>query len=239
MIVFVSQPLSLQQTQHIRRDLGLLRVDQEPADLFYLSYQNEKLLLKKKQSREHGIYIDFVEAEKKFLRQKISAKKDLLAKAVGVEKGLRVCDLTMGLAGDSFKMCYFGAQVYALEKNKALWCLGQNAAWRYQQNQNIELKLSLENISFLEGIDRQITQNDVFYLDPMYSHERSALPRKEMQYLAEITMANTDDELRAVCEKIFTQKKKLVIKRAPQAPHLCAYKPKRSFEGKMVRFDVY
>ncbi|MBY0384113.1 class I SAM-dependent methyltransferase, partial [bacterium] len=188
---------------------------------------------------EHGIFVDFVESETEFKRQKISPKKDLLAKAIGVEKGLRVCDLTLGLAGDSFKLCHFGVQIHAFEKNKALWALSQNALWRYQQKQNCELKLSIENKSFLEGIDSQFATTDVFYLDPMYSHERSALPRKEMQYLAEITTPSAEEELREVCEKIFSQKKKLVVKRAPQAQHICGFKPKRSVEGKMVRFDVY
>lgn len=238
MIVFVAQPLSSQQKQHLTNDLGLTLSDQEPQDSFYLSFQEEKLTLQKKQSREHGIFVDFAETEKEFVRQKMSAKKDLLAKAVGVEKGLRVCDLTLGLAGDSFKMCYFGAQVYAFEKNKALWCLSQNAIWRYIQDCK-EIQLSIKNTSFLEGIDTQIRNNEVFYLDPMYSHERSALPRKEMQYLAEIAAFNSDDELMELCEKIFAQKKKLVVKRAPQAAPLCGLKPKRSVEGKMVRFDVY
>jgi 16S rRNA (guanine1516-N2)-methyltransferase len=235
----VAQPLSSQQNQHLSKDLGLQIVDQDPQDLFYLCFQQEKLSLKKRQSREHGIFVDFLDSEKEFMRQKISPKKDLLAKAIGLEKDLKVCDLTLGLAGDSFKLCYFGAQVHAFEKNKSLWALSQNALWRYQQSKNHELRLSLTNTSFLDGIDSQLLQNDVFYLDPMYSHERSALPRKEMQYLAELTEPNTEVELRTICEKIFSHKKKLVIKRAPQAPQLCGFKPKRSVEGKMVRFDVY
>lgn len=238
-MVFVAEPLSSQQKQHFVHDLELQWVDHEPQEPFYLSVHEDKLVLKKKQSREHGIFVDFVEAEKEFARQKISAKKDLLAKAVGIEKGLRVCDLTLGLAGDSFKMCYFGARVHAFEKNKALWALSQNATWRYLQTQQSEIPLSMENRSFLDGIDSQLAISEVFYLDPMYSHERSALPRKEMQYLAEITMPNTEEELREVCEKIFSHKKKLVIKRAPQAEVLCGFKPKRSVEGKMVRFDIY
>jgi 16S rRNA (guanine1516-N2)-methyltransferase len=196
------------------------------------------LSLKKAHSREHGVSIDFFKQQKEYQRQKLSRKKDLLARAIGIEDGLRVCDLTLGLAGDAFKLAYLGAKIYGYEENPWVGALVINALWR-AQNEGLSLALEINRCSFVDSLSKEFLRQDVFYMDPMYAHDRTALPRKEMQYLAEIVPPTDEALLANTVEKILTAKKKLVIKRAPQSPPLANIKPHRSVEGKMVRFDIY
>lgn len=238
MNIYVKDPISPGDRDHLVKDLCAQIVQEDPEEDFILAFRSPLLQLQRRNSREHGIVVDFTEAKNEFLRQKLSRKKDLLARAIGAEPGLRICDLTLGLAGDSFKLCFFGATVTGYEENQKLWALVQNAVWRFKNaGESIALKPIHRNFS--ESFSQELLINDVFYLDPMYTHERSALPRKEMQYLAEITNSTSEEAMKLVIESVRQTKKKLVVKRAPQAEFLCGIKPRRSVEGKMVRFDIY
>jgi len=55
---------------------------------------------------------------------------DLLGKAVGIKKNLKVCDLTLGLAQDSLKLVFLGAQVTGIEQNPWVFALVENALER-------------------------------------------------------------------------------------------------------------
>jgi 16S rRNA (guanine1516-N2)-methyltransferase len=241
--IYCADALSEQEQRHVLRDLGgvLQKFTEPTADetsLFFLSFHKSVLSLKKKQSKEHGIQVDFYKEQKNYQSQKLSRKKDLLARAVGVEPGLRVCDLTLGLAGDAFKLSYLGAQVVGYEENQMVWALVQNALWRTKK-EGLSLTLKALHLNFEEKLEQELSQQDVFYMDPMYAHERRSLPRKEMQYLAEMLLPSDDNRLANSIDTILAAHKKLVIKRAPQSGPLANRKPQRSIEGKMVRFDVY
>lgn len=238
MIVLIHSDITESQKTYLQQNLKLDLTQTEPATAFYLSFQEDYLRLQKRQSREHGIVVDFLEDQKDYQRQKITVKKDLLAKAIGVEPGLKVCDLTMGLAGDSYKLCYFGASVTAIEENPFLVLLVCDGLRRYEENKN-QMDLKICEGSFHTHLPAMVLSHDVFYLDPMYEHERTALPRKEMQYLAEIAQPTPQERLQEVIDTCRATQKKLVVKRAPQSEPICGVKPRRSVDGKMVRFDIY
>ena len=242
MIVFCSDsiPDSItdEQQEHCTKDLKAKIVKVLPENDFYLEFtpQSSRLSLKRNHSNEHGIFVDFESDEQKYKQQRISSGKDLLARAIGVEPGISICDLTLGLAGDAFKLCYFGAQVIGYEKNEFVWALVENAKWRWNQK-NTPLKFMPINADSCEAL--QSLNAEVFYLDPMFNLVRTALPRKGMQYLDHITAPTPDKDLEAIVSRVKEAKKKLVVKRALQSDWLCGFKPTRSVEGKMVRFDIY
>ncbi len=238
MKILVAPETTEAQKKYLVDELQAEPVTVDPETAYYLFFQENKLRLQKRQSREHGVVVDFLEDQKNYQRQKISPKKDLLAKAVGVEPGLKVCDLTMGLAGDSFKLCYFGAKVTAIEENPLLVALVKDGQRRFIEGGH-NLFLQIRQGSFQNFLEEMIQNHEVFYLDPMYEHDRTALPRKEMQYLAEISQPTPTEALQLVLDSCKQAKKKLVVKRAPQSKPICEVLPKRSVEGKMVRFDVY
>ncbi len=245
--------MTTEQQDHCTKDLKATLVTQLPEAEFYLEFtpQSSRVSLKRNNSNEHGIFVDFESDEQKYKQQRISSGKDLLARAIGVEPGIAICDLTLGLAGDAFKLCYFGAQVAGYEKNPFVWALVENATWRWNQGRGIQQDkpLSLKPINADSCEALQLAKTDasasafstaeVFYLDPMFNLVRTALPRKGMQYLDHITSPTPENDLESILMGLKEAKKKLVVKRALQSDWLCGYKPSRSVEGKMVRFDIY
>jgi 16S rRNA (guanine1516-N2)-methyltransferase len=229
--------MTSEQQEHLTKDLNASVATQLPETDFYLEFspQTSRLSLKRNHSNEHGIFVDFESDEHKYKQQRISSGKDLLARAIGVEPGISICDLTLGLAGDAFKLCYFGAQVVGYEKNEFVWALVKNATWRWNQK-NKPLLLNSINA---DSMTADFTSAEVFYLDPMFNLVRTALPRKGMQYLDLITAPTPEKDLDVILVGAKEAKKKLVVKRALQSDWLCGYKPSRSVEGKMVRFDIY
>ena len=73
----------------------------------------------------------------------------------------------------------------------------------------------------------------------MFTHKRSALPKKDMQYLADLVEPTGDDDYRDIMQWLISKRRRLVIKRARQDGPLCNIEPKHSIEGKMTRFDIY
>ncbi len=238
MKICIPQDVRAEAAEFLQAELGAELVITAPQEEFFLSYEDQRLVLKKNNSNEHGIFVDLAENYQKFSKQKLTSKKDLLARAVGCEKGLRVCDMTLGLASDASRLLYFDAVVTGYEEQELIWALSKEALWRWQKI-DPETTLQVHCGSSWEKLSEIINDHDVFYFDPMYSHERSALPKKEMQYLAQITTDTDGDKLLQIVENLVEKKKKVVLKRAPQADYLGERKPRRSVEGKMVRFDVY
>lgn len=210
-----------------------------PED-FYLEHNSETnvLAIFKKGAKDSGLSIDFEKSLKEFRRQKMSARTDLLARALGFKKEMKVADLTLGLAQDSLKLAYFGADVTGVEAQPWIFALLKNAQERAMDDEAVK-RLNIVVGSSLDWIDRLLPVNEAFYLDPMFNHKRRALPKKGMQYLAEIARDTEEGDWLLLMDKIRDARKRLVVKRPPKAEPLCGVEPLRSVEGKMIRFDVY
>ncbi|MGE3973377.1 MAG: class I SAM-dependent methyltransferase [Bdellovibrionales bacterium] len=212
-----------------------------------MSERKEELKLRKTDEglELEGIRLDFELQLRKLKMQPLS--KQPLLKALGSLKDSPfVLDATAGLAKDAFLMALKGHHVTALEQNKSLFLLVQDAIAR--SNGKVEALKFLEHLNensfeFLQKLKEK--KFDAIYLDPMYpQRESSALPKKEMQVLRELlhvdekTFEQTDEDttqlLTLALEK---SKKRVVLKRPLWAPKLS--KPRHSQEGKLSRFDVY
>lgn len=215
-------------------------VDARPTSGFYFEFVTEtcELRLHRGGSKDRGLCVDFQEERAAYRLQKLSLRKDLLARAVGVEDGLKLCDLTLGLAQDAYKMAYLGAKVTGVERHPVVAALVKNAIERGKDLPELQgFQLVYGEAKYV--VDQHGGEFEVFYLDPMYSHKRKALPKKEMQYLSELVDAGSDDDYRPLIESLQSARRKLVVKRPRQDGPLCGIPPKRVVEGKMVRFDVY
>lgn len=209
-----------------------------PPSGFYFETRQERLTLRRENERDSGLCLDFTADFKEFERQKISAKKNILGRALAAGIGVRVCDLTLGVAGDSSLLVYWGCSVVGVEKNPVVRALVNDALAHGPQVLREGLRViedSLQN--FVASWD--LSSFDVFYLDPMFQHKRSALPKKEMQYLAQLVEPEDERSYLPPLERLIHLKKKIVVKRAVQAPPLGGLKPLRSLESKMLRFDHY
>jgi 16S rRNA (guanine1516-N2)-methyltransferase len=208
-----------------------------PLNEYYLEYliAEDCIVLQKQNGPESPLFVDFKKNIEEWRRQKLSAKSDLLAKAFGGVKDKKIMDLTLGLAADSLKLVFFGAHVTAVERQPLVYGLVYDALMR---EKNINL-----NIRFGNAID--ITSDDfdsfeAFYLDPMFDLEkRTALPKKKMQFLHDIIGVNSDAEFLPLVQRLISKKKRVVIKRHPNAPAFGGLTPKRIYAGKKVRFEVF
>ncbi len=214
---------------------------QPPDTGFYLYFDesSHQLRLCRADTRDKGLMVDFKDAFQSYRTQKLSPAKDLLSRALGFDDSKKICDLTMGLAQDTAKLLYLGFTVTGVERDPIVAALVKNAMDRAIDEPAIS-RLSLHWGDQKDFLKRpEATLFDAYYLDPMFHHKRSALPKKDMQYLAEIVDESDDEDYRQVIETLQGWKKRLVIKRARQAKPLCEIKPRHSLEGKMIRFDVY
>lgn len=207
-----------------------------PNDPYYLVYQEGKIGLHKKEGPEQPLTLDFEAQWNEWRRQRISPKTDLLARACAVKPGVKILDITMGLANDSLKLVYFGAHVTAVERNPLVYALATDAL--YESGLEVHLQTFLGH--GCEYAETHFTEFDVVYLDPMfYLEKRTALPKKKMQFLSDLLEENTDHQFASTVEFLRKHKKRVVIKRHPDAPSFFGLKPKAIYKGKTIRFEVF
>lgn len=163
--------------------------------------------------------IDFDENKIDYQRKGIS-KKDLLARAVGIKStGLRILDLTAGLAIDAVHLARLGCRVTSLERNPKLYALLE-AAWARTHRDDVKsiqfIKADANDYLLEQG--ENIKENfDVIYYDPMYPEKKkTALPRKEMQIFRELVGEDVDSE-EVLKAGLKSQIRRLVMKRPLKA----------------------
>jgi len=165
----------------------------------------------------------------------------LLARVVGLHKQreLRVLDATAGLGRDGFTLAALGAQVTLAERNPTLATLLTDARRRALLDPASAAAAARTEIICLDS--RQLMgappRFDVVYLDPMYpGRGKSALAKKEMQLLRELTGGDADaDELLAAANA----RRRVVVKRPRSAPPLGGQAPSLQLDGTQARFDIY
>ena len=212
--------------------------------LYLLVLDQEKLALIKTTTKNlKPFYVDFCEGKLAFRKKTMSAKNDLLAKAIGVKKYSQplVVDTTTGLGRDSFLLMTLGCKVIMLERNPVLYLLLKDG-WRRFAEKFPEVYAEFDS-QLLYQDAKQFLQTekkfDVIYLDPMFpARTKSALVKKEMQFLHEIVgLADDTQELFALSIK--TAKYRVVVKRPLHAASITELTPSFYYKGKVIRYDIY
>lgn len=178
-------------------------------------------------------------AFKKRIKQSIT-EKDLLRKALGPAKGLKILDATAGLCRESLRMAYWGHSVWSCERSQAL-CEHLKAAFAEASTDEF-YETWISRITFVaqstEDFLKQYSENfDVIVIDPMFPEEkRKALPKKDLQFLRTLVDSNDNSEfLLQSCLPRAT--KKLLLKRPLKAATLG--NPIHSYTGRAHRWDSY
>ena len=191
------------------------------------------------QGGDFSIKADFNEALKRLSRQRLSAKKDLLARSVGLDKnpGARILDATLGLGKDAFHLAYLGANVVGVERDPVPFILVESAL----KNAPVDaIKGSIEchfgrTEEFLEEAELQF---DALYLDPMFEDiEKKSLPKKEMQFLRS-RQREKGGETEIIERALRKGIERIVVKRPLKGSELYPG-PKMKLIGKMIRYDIY
>jgi len=165
-----------------------------------------------------------------------------LVRAIG--KNVKtVIDATAGLGRDSYTLAVYGYDVTSYERCADVAEMLKAGLTEALDNPSTAQFVS-GHLKFISGdsiqeLDRIDNRPDAIYLDPMYPPKRrkSALAKKEIQFLRQLVGDDTDSyTLFKTAMEI--AKDRVVVKR-PHYAEPVLDKPSMSYQGKLVRFDVY
>lgn len=165
-------------------------------------------------------------------------------KAVGAKNGERpvILDCTAGLGSDAWLLAAAGCQVTCIERQPFVHALledGLRRAHAIKPEVCARVRL-LPCQPALQALGNwsESWRPDTIYIDPMFPGERKTAEKKAMKVLRLLAGNDQDDDALLTPARLLA-KRRVVVKRPTQAPHLDGVKPGLAFEGKGFRFDVY
>ena len=234
----------LENTLALELGVPVIRKTDQAYD-FLLRITSQGLGLEPVDGRSGAVRVDFAAGKARHRRVFGGGKGQQVAKAVGVQGGVRpsILDLTAGLGGDAFVLASLGCRVSMVERQSVVRALLADGLARGELDIDVgdivagmSLKKgdALSVMSAWEGVAPQ-----VIYLDPMFPHSgKSAQVKKEMALFRQLVGSDEDaDTLLAPALALATHR--VVVKRPRIAPDLAQHKPMYRLEGKSNRFDIY
>ncbi|MGY6274663.1 class I SAM-dependent methyltransferase [Methylomonas sp. MgM2] len=209
---------------------------------FFLCYRDGCLKLLDKQTlRKGGLFVE-IDPRPGEQHSYPAPKKDLLAQAVG-KKTQIVVDATAGWAQDSLSLFRMGYQVTSIERSPVMAALIMDGYKRLAEKDWVQRR-GLQAPELLIGNSIELLANlpekpDCIYLDPMFPAKRkkSAATRKSMAILHDILGDDLDRE--ALFEAAIAATGRRVVVKSPDYAEPMGGKPSESFQGKLLRYDVY
>jgi 16S rRNA (guanine1516-N2)-methyltransferase len=209
---------------------------------FFLSWREGCLkLLDKELLKKGGLVVD-IEPRHGEQRSWPAPKKGALAQALG-RKTRTVVDATTGWGQDSLHIFRMGFELVCMERSPVMAELLIDAFQRLAEQDWMQ-KLSLQPPRLLIGNAVELlaileTQPDCIYLDPMFPPKRkkSALAKKSMMVLRDL-LGDDQDKGQLFAAALSATGKRVVVK-SPDYAEPLGGKPNESFQGKLLRYDVY
>ncbi|MEO4049037.1 class I SAM-dependent methyltransferase [Pseudomonas sp. CAU 1711] len=191
------------------------------------------------------VRVDFVEGAVAHRRLYGGGSGQMIAKAVGVQPGVRPCvlDATAGLGRDAFVLATLGCRMTLIERQPIIAALLEDGLARAVRD--AEVAPIAAQMRLLAGNAIELMHNwqgeppQVIYLDPMFPHrDKSALVKKEMRLFRPLVGDDLDAPalLRAA---LGLASHRVVVKRPRKAPVVEGGKPSYALEGKSSRYDIY
>ncbi|MEI6146686.1 MAG: class I SAM-dependent methyltransferase [Methylococcales bacterium] len=222
------------------RDSSVAGFDQNEA--FFLCWRDGCLkLLDQELLKKGGLVVD-IEPRHGEQRSWPAPKQGALAQALG-RKTKTVVDATTGWGQDSLHIFRMGYELICIERSPIMSELLTDGFQRlahvdWMQNLNLQPPqlLSGNAISLLENLN---TPPDCIYLDPMFPPKRkkSALAKKSMTILRDL-LGDDEDKEQLFTAALAACGKRVVVK-SPDYAEPLGGKPTESFQGKLMRYDVY
>jgi len=216
--------------------------DFDKQELFFLSWREGCLkLLDKELLKKGGLAVD-IEPRSGEQRSWPAPKQGALAQALG-RKTRTVVDATTGWGQDSLHIFRMGYELVCMERSPVMVELLIDAFNRLAEQDWMQ-KLNLQPPRLLEGNAIELlttleNQADCIYLDPMFPPKRkkSALARKSMRILHDL-LGDDQDKEQLFAAALTAAGKRIVVK-SPDYAEPLGGKPNESFQGKLLRYDVY
>jgi len=191
------------------------------------------------------IRVDFVSGALAHRRQFGGGSGQLIAKAVGIQSGVRptILDATAGLGRDAFVLACLGCHVHMIERHPVVAALLADGLRRAALDvdvaeivQRMPLQVG-DAIELMRGWTAQPPQ--VVHLDPMFpSRDKSALVKKEMR-LFQPLVGGDDDAPELLAAALVLASHRVVVKRPRKAPAIAGVAPSYSLDAKSSRYDIY
>lgn len=191
------------------------------------------------------VRVDFVEGAAAHRRQFGGGSGQMIAKAVGVQPGVRprLLDATAGLGRDAFVLASLGCEVALIERQPLVAALLEDGLARAARDPEVapimaQMRLLTGNaVEIMRAWQGEPPQ--VIYLDPMFPHrDKSALVKKEMRLFR--PLVGDDLDAPALLEAALAlASHRVVVKRPRKAPCIDGAKPSYQLEGKSSRYDIY
>lgn len=169
-------------------------------------------------------------------------KTGALAHALG-RKTKTVIDATTGWGQDSLHIFRMGYQLVCIERSPVMFEL-LNDAFKRLAEQEWMRGLGIEPPTLLAGnaieiLTRLQSPPDCIYIDPMFPPKRkkSALAKKSMVVLRDL-LGDDEDKEELFLAAMNAAGRRVVVK-SPDYAEPLAGKPSESFQGKLLRYDVY
>lgn len=225
--------------------LGLACAEGDDADFAVQVGDDGVQLLQLGPDSPGPVRVDFVEGAAAHRRQFGGGSGQMIAKAVGVQPGVRphILDATAGLGRDAFVLATLGCEMQLIERQPLIAALLEDGLARAARDLEVapiaaRMQLHQGNaIELMSAWEGEAPQ--VIYLDPMFPHrEKSALVKKEMRLFRPLVGDDMDaPALLQAALKLATHR--VVVKRPRKAPIIEGAKPSYSLEGKSSRYDIY
>lgn len=202
------------------------------------------------------IYTDFVHGELAHRRKFGGGKGQMIAKAVGLNKGYtpNVLDATAGLGSDAFVLACLGCKVTMIERSIIARLLLQSGLQQAQmalaETSDNELSKVINRMTLIEGdslsfLEKEyfeslnISLPEVIYLDPMFPvRKKKAEVKKGMKAFHEL-IGSDEDAAGLLSKALEIAEYRVVVKRPRIAPFLADKQPSYQLSGKSSRFDIY
>ena len=230
----VNKQTEFMTRRYFKKKVEEFKKQTQKDTFFYLIQENNKWILLDEE--QNSLAIDFDEDHLNY-RRKPAGKSDLLLKAIG-KKSKNILDVSCGLGIDSVFLLGQGLSVESFERNPLVYFLLSQAKLSSSRNE-----IKSWPIHFLDAqsdsLDELIKQKtfDVIYFDPMFPEKKkTALSKQEMQLFKNLVGA--DEDAVEILKKILNYGIKIVVKR-PLRSEFLLEKPKMTFEGNSIRFEVY
>ncbi len=211
-------------------------------EAFFLCWRDGALsLIDKDLLKQGGLAVD-INPRQGEQRSFPAPKQGPLAQALG-RKTKTVVDATTGWAQDSLHIFRMGFDLLCIERSPVMMELVKDGFNRLSQ-QDWVIKRDLHPPRLLAGnaIDLLTSLDappDCIYLDPMFPAKRkkSALAKKSMRVLRDLLGDDLDKEL--LFQAAMKAAGKRVVVKSPDYAEPLGGKPTESFQGKLLRYDVY
>ena len=191
------------------------------------------------------IRVDFVTGPVAHRRQFGGGSGQLIAKAVGIQPGIRptVLDATAGLGRDAFVLAELGCTLTLIERQPIIAALLEDGMQRALGVAEVRPIIARMHLLYGNAITLmaawQSEPPQVIYLDPMFPHrDKSALVKKEMRLFRPL-VGDDDDAPELLQAALALASHRVVVKRPRKAPAIVGDQPSYSLEGKSSRFDIY